>query len=60
MKKKDHCCEDCDNLIAIGEGDHICSEVERSDGTPCIMPISGYQPTDEYFMCGGKKFRYKR
>lgn len=57
MKKKQNaCCEYCDNLIAIGEGDHICLEVTSDKGEPAIMPISDYSPTDEYLKCGGKKF----
>lgn len=57
-KKSKHkkCCENCDNLIAIGEGDHICYEMRKNDEEPCIMPISNYQPTDEYYMCGGSKW----
>lgn len=55
MKKK-LCCEYCDNLIAIGEGDHICLEVKSDDGKPAIMPISDYEPTDEYLKCKGKCF----
>lgn len=53
MKK---CCETCGNLIAIGEGDHICYEVTADDGKPAIMPISDYEPTDEYFKCRGRKW----
>ena len=30
MKK---CCETCENLIAIGEGDHICLESRRGWGS---------------------------
>lgn len=52
MAKKDKCCETCGNLIAIGEGDHICCEC----GDKPIMPISEYTPTDDYFECGGKKW----
>ncbi len=49
-------CESCSNLIAIGEGDHICYEVKSADGTPAIMPISDYMPTDDYLKCGGSKW----
>lgn len=52
-------CELCDNLIAIGEGDHICLEVQRGDGVQAIMPISDYVPTDEYLKCNGEKFSEK-
>lgn len=55
-KKKNACCETCSNLIAIGEGDHICYEIEADDGTPAIMPISDYEPTEEYFKCRGRKY----
>ena len=54
MKK---CCETCENLIAIGEGDHICLEVAANDGDPATVVISDYSPTDNYFLCGGKKWR---
>lgn len=50
-KKKTAMCETCMNCIAIGEGDHICSEC----GEP-KMVISDYSPTDEYLSCGGKKY----
>lgn len=55
-KKNNRICETCSNLIAIGEGDHICYEVKADDGTPAIMPISDYTPTDEYLKCGGEKW----
>ena len=48
-KKKDACCEMRGNLIAIGEGDHICYEAKTDDGTPFIVPISDYSPTKDYF-----------
>lgn len=54
MKK---CCETCENLIAIGEGDHICLEVAAKDRDPAVVVISDYSPTDNYFLCGGKKWR---
>ena len=31
-------------------------EVKADDGTPAIMPISDYTPTDEYLKCGGEKW----
>ena len=55
--KKNKCCETCENLIAIGEGDHICLEVAAKDGDPATVVISDYSPTDNYFLCGGKKWR---
>lgn len=51
MKKHNSCCEECDNLIPIGEGDHICSEC----GVPEIV-ICDYEPTEHYMMCNGKFF----
>ena len=53
--KHEKCCENCDNLIAIGQGDHICYECANDD-KPCIMPISDYHPTEDYYMCGGSKW----
>ena len=50
-KYKDAMCQYCDNLIAIGEGDHICLEC----GEP-KMVLADYLPTDEYLACGGKHF----
>lgn len=55
-RKQNTGCEHCDNLIAIGEGDHICLEIRRSDGVQSIMPISDYVKTDEYMKCRGKYF----
>lgn len=45
-------CEYCENLIPIGEGDHICLEC----GSEPKMVICEYCPTDEYMACGGKYF----
>jgi hypothetical protein len=44
------CCEDCSNLVPIGEGDHIC------DADFTKMPIEEYAPTKDYFWCKGRKF----
>lgn len=55
-KRRIAACETCDNCIAIGEGDHICYEVESDDGEPATMVISEYVPTEEYLKCGGKKY----
>lgn len=57
MKKKKKvckCCETCVNFLPIGEGDHICEE------DPTIMPVSGYEPTEDYFQCGGRKWKEKQ
>lgn len=43
-------CEECENFDAIGEGDHICDE------DPTRMPVSEYQPTEDYFWCKGAHF----
>ena len=45
------CCEDCSNLIPIGEGDHVCME-----GKEPKMPISEYLITEEYMWCDGKYY----
>lgn len=55
-KKRIATCETCDNLIAIGEGDHICYEAKSDDGDPAIMPICEYAPTKDYLKCGGEKY----
>lgn len=44
-------CEDCENLIACGEGDHICLEGNEK------VPIMDYQPTKDYMWCKGKKYK---
>ena len=50
-KRRDIGCESCENLIPIGEGDHICYEC----GEP-IMPICEYEATEEYMKCRGRKY----
>lgn len=52
MKKKKNvnkCCETCQHFLPIGEGDHICEE-------SLSMVVSEYEPTEEYFCCGGGKW----
>lgn len=55
-KRRIAACETCDNCIAIGEGDHICHEVESDDGNPATVVISEYAPTEEYLKCRGGKY----
>lgn len=55
-KRRHPACETCGNLVAIGEGDHICYEAKSDDGDPAIMPICEYAPTKDYLKCGGKKY----
>ncbi|MCI9626494.1 MAG: hypothetical protein HFI90_06900 [Clostridia bacterium] len=43
-------CENCENFIPIGEGDHICIA-----GMPIIV-VEEYTPTEDYFWCKGKRF----
>lgn len=47
-KKREKNCENCFNLLPIGEGDHVCN----ADASK--MVLDGYTPTDEYFWCGGR------
>lgn len=47
-KKIEKCCENCGQLIALGEGDHMCG------ACAICIPISNYEPTSDYFRCGGK------
>ena len=55
-RREKKCCETCENLIPIGEGDHICYECQSEDGEPCIMPICEYEPTEDYMKCKGKYY----
>lgn len=43
-------CEECEEFTPIGEGDHICGI------DPHRMPVSDYQPTEDYFWCKGAHF----
>lgn len=40
------------NFIPIGEGDHICED-------NLLMVMSEYEPTENYFRCGGRKWEEK-
>lgn len=51
-KKINKCCETCGQFLPIGEGDHICEE-------SLLMVVSGYEPTEDYFQCGGRKWEEK-
>ena len=44
------CCETCGHLIPCGDGDHVCGTLSE-----CV-PIVDYQPSDDYFKCGGKRW----
>ena len=44
-------CEYCEEFTPIGEGDHICGE------DPTKMPVSNYQPTEDYYWCKGRHFK---
>lgn len=46
-------CEDCENFVACGEGDHICLEGDKK------VPVMGYEPTEDYLWCKGTKFEEK-
>ena len=53
MKKKKNvckCCETCDYLVPIGDGDFLCEH-------NLIMVVSDYTPTENYFCCGGGKWQ---
>ncbi len=51
-RNKQPICECCENLIPIGEGDHICGE-----GDEPKLVLDDYQPADDYGWGGGKFFR---
>lgn len=42
-------CFDCANCMYIGEGDHIC-DVDMT------LVVDEWDPTDEFYHCGGKEF----
>lgn len=44
-------CETCAELVACGEGDHLCSVGEGN------IVLSDYAPTDDYYWCKGSKYR---
>lgn len=44
-------CETCENLMAIGEGDHICTEGEE----PKVV-IEDYMPAKDYLWCKGGRY----
>lgn len=43
------CCNTCANCIPIGEGDHICDEMQE-------LVLEEYMPTDSYYICGGRYY----
>lgn len=44
------CCENCDNFVPIGEGDHVCIA-----GEPVLI-LEDYEPTDDYYYCAGQAY----
>ncbi len=44
-------CEDCENLVACGEGDYICPEGDMK------TPIMSYEHTEDYLWCKGWKYK---
>ena len=47
-------CENCENFVPIGEGDHVCTA-----GVPVIV-VEEYAPSEDYFWCHGTEFLEKR
>lgn len=45
-------CINCENCIPIGEGDHVCFEASEDP----ILVLDEYEPTDDYFACGGSSY----
>lgn len=43
-------CLFCSHFLPIGEGDHICDLEEP------VLVMEDYEPTDDYFICGGAGF----
>ena len=49
-------CFNCDNVVPIGEGDHIC--YDYADGDPhAVIVIREYVPTSDFIKCGGKRWK---
>lgn len=46
-------CEDCENFVACGEGDHICIAGDKK------APVMDYEQTEDYLWCRGVKFKEK-
>lgn len=46
-------CETCENLIACGEGDHVCDA-----GVGKVVTVN-YEPSDDYMWCCGKHYKEK-
>ncbi len=46
-------CDECENFIACGEGDHICMAGNKK------VPVMGYEPAKDYLWCNGTKFKEK-
>lgn len=44
------CCENCDNCVPIGEGDHVCIA-----GEPVLI-LDDYEPTEDYLYCDGEAY----
>lgn len=44
------CCENCDNCVPIGEGDHVCIA-----GEPVLI-LDDYEPTEDYYYCAGQAY----
>lgn len=49
-------CETCGNLIACGEGDHLCGVCKDKTGTHPAMVIEGYSPAEDYMICEGEMY----
>ncbi len=49
-------CLNCSNMIPIGEGDHICTEAEKT----LIMVLCEYEPTEDYYKCNGSSWEEQK
>lgn len=47
-------CTNCGEACAIGEGAFVCSAYNR---VPVVIVMDEYQPTEEFFKCGGKRWK---
>ena len=42
-------CYECDHCVYLGEGDHMC-DLDNE------IVVNEWEPTDEFYHCGGKDF----
>lgn len=51
---QENACTNCGEACAIGKGAFVCSAYNR---VPVVIVLDEYQPTGEFFKCGGKRWK---